>query len=50
MNKPAIEKMITPSIDFKDEFKFENLKSDFCLGVKVFGFYATSDEGTWVSK
>ena len=41
--KPEIEKMVEPTIEFKEEFKFENLKSDFLLSVEVFGFHAISN-------
>lgn len=34
--------MVEPTIEFKEEFKFENLKSDFLLSVEVFGFHAIS--------
>ena len=35
--------MVEPTIEFKEEFKFENLKSDFLLSVEVFGFHAISN-------
>jgi hypothetical protein len=44
VHKPEIEKMVTPTIDFHGDFKFDNLKSDFCLSIEVFGLYAVNND------
>ena len=59
--KPTIEKMVNPTIEFKETFKFDKVKSDFIIVVEVFGLFAnatsserptvvTSDETTLTPK
>ena len=38
--KPAIEKMVSPTIEFKETFSFNKVKSDFTITVEVFGLFA----------
>ena len=42
MFKPTIEKMVNPTIEFKETFKFDKIKSDFIIVVEVFGLFANA--------